>query len=172
MLIQLLKSSYKRIDMAKLCRFCGAPLTPETKFCSKCGKQIIRMQTIKSGDFSPEPVCKDKNKKIGIIALVIVFLVLGSCTTLYFTLFRGENVKEKAEQTYEAEQTGTILDYARKLEKAGNHQAAEAVYSLIPKRIGSELIKKEKAKIPPMQAQEELENLDNIFDSREGGKSK
>ncbi|WP_130838696.1 zinc-ribbon domain-containing protein [Lachnoclostridium sp. Marseille-P6806] len=160
--------------MAKFCRYCGAQLTPKTKFCSKCGKQIARVQAAKSGDFQTAPVRKEKNgkKKIGVIALVIVLLVSGSCAALYFTFFRGEQFKGKAEQTYEAEQAGTILDYARKLEKAGNYEAAEAVYSLIPKGAGADLIEKEKEKIPPVRVQEDLEKLDKIFGRRAGGEGK
>lgn len=163
-----------RSGMAKFCRYCGAALTPKAKFCSKCGKQITEVQAAKSGDVQTAPVRKEKNgkKTIGMIALLLVLLVSGSGAALYFAFFRAEAFKGKTEQVFDAEQAGTILDYARRLEKAGNYQAAEAVYSLLPKGVGADLIEKEKEKIPPMQAQEELEKLDKIFGSRTGGEGK
>ena len=66
----------------------------------------------------------------------------------------------------------SLYDYAKQLEKTGNKEAATAVYKLIIKGGGTELIQKAHEDIPIIEAVDELKQIDKVFTHKKGSKGK
>ena len=188
--------------MANFCQNCGAALTEGAKFCPACGTPSMQAapqpqqppaqppqkqytprpqvhipeqfaQTYaakaqaKAQSGAPAPRKKGKG---GLVALIVILLVavIGVVCFLGFRdggWFRGG-------KTYDAQSMQSLLNYARQLEKAGNGEAAEAVYELIAKGGGAELIQKAHEDIPIVEATDEIEQITEIFGGVKGGGGK
>lgn len=61
-----------------------------------------------------------------------------------------------------AENVSSLVEYARSLEKAGNYEAAAAIYQLIAEGGGADLIKKAHEDIPIIGIYDEMEDLEEI----------
>ena len=62
----------------------------------------------------------------------------------------------------------SLYDYAKQLEKTGNKEAAAAVYELIIKSGGAELIQKAHEDIPIIEAVDELKQIEKVFAHKKG----
>lgn len=114
------------------------------------------------------PTQKNKSKA-GIAALaVLLAAVLG--VGGFFGFREGGWFRGKV-KTYDAQSMQSLSDYAKQLEKAGNSEAAEAVYEIMAQGGGAELIEKAHEDIPVIKQFDELERLKDIFSDRKGGGS-
>ncbi|MBQ7171598.1 MAG: zinc-ribbon domain-containing protein [Clostridia bacterium] len=109
---------------------------------------------------------KKKNGKGGkaflVILLVAVIGIIG------FFGFR-DGGWFRSNKSYDAQHMQSLLSYARQLEKAGNSEAAAAVYELIAKGGGAELIQKAHEEIPAVEKMDEIEQVEEIMDHIKGG---
>ena len=96
--------------------------------------------------------------------LLVIVLLLVSCGKKQET-----NIITKGQTTYEAGQsTDALLDYAKRLEAAGNHEAAEAVYALIDKTAAADGIYEGKKSAYAESPLAEAEELHSIAEKLEG----
>ena len=84
----------------------------------------------------------------------------------------GESIgkSNKGDKT-EVSDSRSLYDYAKALEKAGNSEAAAAVYELIAKGAGAEYIQSAHG-IPVVEAADDAEDMTGIFGGRTGGGEK
>ncbi|MBR6005782.1 MAG: zinc ribbon domain-containing protein [Clostridia bacterium] len=184
--------------MAHFCQNCGTALGEGTQFCPSCGtpvapsvpsQQPVQPQQTQptQRQFTPQPQvhipeqfakrnaaraqqnaapAKKKNGKGGkaflVILLVAVIGIIG------FFGFR-DGGWFRSNKSYDAQHMQSLLSYARQLEKAGNSEAAEAVYELIIKGGGAELIEKAHDDIPAIEKIDEIEQVEEIIDNIKGG---
>ena len=114
------------------------------------------------------PVKKKKGKG-GLIAVIVILLVvvIGVVCFLGFRdggWFRGNNSKP-----YDAQSMQSLLEYAQQLEESGNSEAAEAVYELIIKGGGAELIEKAHEEIPIVRFADDYKQIKDAFGEWKGG---
>ena len=109
-----------------------------------------------------------KNRIIGIV-IICVIVILIIVAVLGFRdggWFRGKN------KTYDAQYVQSLADYAKQLEKAGNSEAAAAVYELIAKNGGGDLIREANEEIPVVKANNEIEQFKRFISGSKGGSGK
>lgn len=75
-------------------------------------------------------------------------------------------------KTHDLQNMQSLIKYAEQLEKAGNSEAAAAVYELIAQGGGAELIEKAHEKFPAVEAADEIEQIEEVFDHLKGGDGK
>ena len=116
-------------------------------------------------------------KIISIILAVWVLLALCACggkagdkteSPADYDGKSGYGARESTEAYIQSEHEA-LLDYAERLEEAGNEEAAAAVYALLPQGGGAELIETMHDELPVLNAADELGQLDVIFDHLKGG---
>lgn len=83
------------------CRKCGAPVTPGEKFCGSCGAIIESQESLMAEETPVSTVYENenhrkKNRKIGVIACILVGLVVIS--TLFFVFTRSEPPEKVVEK--------------------------------------------------------------------------
>ena len=133
------------------------------------------------------PVKKEKGKGglIAVVSLVLVAaIVLGVFGFRDGGWFRGSGKQTAAydgksgygarESTegYMQSEHEALLDYAKRLEEAGNEEAAAAVYALLPQGGGAELIEKAHDEFPVLSAADELGQFEAVFSHLKGGDGK
>ena len=114
------------------------------------------------------PVKKKKGKG-GLVAVIVILLVAVIGVVCFFGFrdggwFRGSNSK-----TYDAQSMQSLLEYAQQLEESGNSEAAEAVYELIIKGGGAELIEKAHEEIPSVRFADDYKQIKDAFGEWKGG---
>ncbi|MBR3144703.1 MAG: hypothetical protein IKF53_02275 [Clostridia bacterium] len=97
-------------------------------------------------------------KVVAIILAVLMLLSLCAC---------GNNGKTNGSQNMKS-----LIKYAEQLEKAGNSEAAAAVYELIAQGGGAELIEKAHEEFPAVKSADEIEQAEEVFDHLKGGAGK
>ena len=97
-------------------------------------------------------------KVVAIMLVVLMLLSLCAC---------GNNGK-----TNDSQNMKSLINYAEQLEKAGNSEAAAAVYELIAQGGGAELIEKAHEEFPAVKAADEIEQTEEVFDHLKGGDGK
>lgn len=105
-------------------------------------------------------------KIISIMLAVLMSLALCAC---------GGKAGDKAESpaAYDGKsEYEALLDYAKRLEEAGNEEAAVAVYALLPQGGGAELIEKAHDEFPVLSAADELGQFEAVFSHLKGGDGK
>ena len=95
---------------------------------------------------------------IALLLSVLMLLSLCAC---------GNNGK-----TNDSQNMQSLIKYAEQLEKAGNSEAAEAVYELIAQGGGAELIEKAHDEFPILSAADELGQFEAVFGHLKGGDGK
>lgn len=115
---------------------------------------------------SVAPVRKNKSK--GKLAVLVILLVAVIGAVGFFGFREGGWFRNDG-KNYDAQSMQSLYDYAKQLEKAGNSEAAEAVYEIIAQGGGAELIEKAHEDIPVIKHVDELEHLREIFGNRKGG---
>lgn len=182
--------------MAQFCSTCGSALAEGSKFCSKCGAPVLQVappEQPQQSQFQPQPpqprtsiperpVRNDpanmqklasvvkKKSKVGLIAAIVILLAAALGVVGFFGFreggwFRGESDGKVPD----AQSVQSILDYAKQLEKAGNDEAAAAVYELVPKGIGGELNSKAHEDDPKLKVVDEARQITEIIRNGEGG---
>ena len=112
---------------------------------------------------------KKKKGKGGIIAVIAIILVATIGVVCFFGFRDGGWFRENNSKTYDAQRMQSLLDYAKQLEEAGSSEAAAAVYELIAKGGGAELIQKAHEDIPIIKSVDEMEQIQDIFGGQRGG---
>ena len=95
---------------------------------------------------------------IALLLSVLMLLSLCAC---------GNNGK-----THDSQNMQSLIKYAEQLEKAGNSEAAAAVYELIAQGGGAELIEKAHEEFPILSAADELGQFEAVFSHLKGGDGK
>ena len=110
-------------------------------------------------------------KRVLIICLsLLTVLALSACGGKTAKGKKSGAAVKKAEKVYEAGQsTDALLDYAKRLEAAGNHEAAEAVYMLIDKTATADGIYKGKTDAYEASLLDDADELHSIV-KKAGGK--
>lgn len=178
--------------MANFCPNCGTPLAGETKFCPSCGTPVTPaapapqpqqqpayqqpapqqpvyqqpVQPVYGQQLAPVPA-KDKKKKGkgGLVALVVILLVAALGAVGYFGFRDGGWFRPSGG----SDEMQTLRAYAERLEKAGNTEAAAAIYALIAKGVGGELIEKADEEIPVLGDIYEAKQFERISGGVKGG---
>lgn len=106
-------------------------------------------------------------KIISIMLAVCVLLALCACSFKIgpweLKLFGGDDDEQPAAQTMFEE----LSDYAKRLEEAGNEEAAAAVYEIIIRNGGKDLANAAREKIDLIRTLDEIDEISEIFG--EGG---
>lgn len=97
-------------------------------------------------------------KVVAIILAVLMLFALCAC---------GNSGK-----TNDSQNMQSLIKYAEQLEKAGNSEAAAAVYELIAQGGGAELIEKAHEEFPAVKDADEIEQIEEVFDHLKGGDGK
>ncbi len=127
---------------------------------------------VQTGSYSAAPQVKtkttaEKKEKKGGKAILILLLIALIALAGFFGFrdggwFRGG-------KSYDPQHLQSLLVYAQELEKAGNSEAAEAVYELIIKGGGAELIQKAHEDMPVVEKTDEIEQMEEVFGHLTGG---
>ncbi|MBR1842008.1 MAG: zinc-ribbon domain-containing protein [Oscillospiraceae bacterium] len=181
--------------MAKFCQNCGSPLPEGANFCTSCGASVAQsapqvrlaqptqsvQQQPQSQQFAyqqtrVEPKKKKKRKGVAVFFVLMLIAAIGFFGLRDGGFLRGF-IEKRSEnrsdsETYDAQSLRSLLDYAEQLEKAGNSEAAAAVYELIARGGGAELIKKAHEELPALKSADEIEQIEEIFDHLKGGDGK
>lgn len=106
----------------------------------------------------------NKNKGIGILIFcaAVILIAVGILG------FRDGGWFRKS-RTYDAQTVQSLTDYAQQLEKAGNGEAAAAVYELIAKYGDGDLIRKANEEIPVVKADNVIEQFRRFMSGAKGG---
>lgn len=177
-------------DGDQFCASCGFPVAPsaepkpETQQPSYQQQQPVFQQP-HSSQFAQtaNPAAKKKGK--GTLVAVIAVLLAAAIGAVCFLGFRdggffrrGEAAKEEKSAAevngsednettehalYDAEALGSLFDYAKQLEEAGNNDAAAAIYEIIVKNGGSALIEQARDDIPLLNAAKEIDEIVEAF---------
>ena len=135
-------------------------------FRAQNAAQSVSMANTASPDVSAQTENKSaapvrKNKSRGKLAVLGILLVAVIGVGGFFGCGK----------IYDAQSMQSLSDYAKQLEKAGNSEAAEAVYEIMAQGGGAELIEKAHEDIPVIKQVDELEHLRELFGNRKGGGS-
>ena len=182
----------------RYCTSCGKELSPDAVFCPACGaradggtngqstpalvRQTNRPQQLPAQP--PQQVRQAVPAKKGhgcLVALLVVFLIAAVGVVCYFGFreggwFRGTGGSDLQGRptTYDGENSlDAILDYAERLEKAGNPEAAAKVRALIPKAAAGEAnrkIEEYKQNNEDLRRMEGIRDAVRIADAMNGGK--
>lgn len=138
-------------------------------FRAQNAAQSVGMANTASPDVSAQTENKSaapvrKNKSRGKLAVLGILLVTVIGVGGFFGFRKGGKI-------YDAQSMQSLSDYAKQLEKAGNSEAAEAVYEIMAQGGGAELIEKAHEDIPVIKQVDELEHLRELFGNRKGGGS-
>lgn len=114
-------------------------------------------------------------KIISIVLAVCVLLALCACggkagdKAESPAVFDGKSEHEARESTeaYMQGEHEALLDYAKRLEEAGNEEAAAAVYEIIIRNGGKDLANAAREKIDLIRTLDEIDEISEIFG--EGG---
>lgn len=122
------------------------------------------LHRVKHMTLSKEKLTK-KNVMIGaailcLIAILIVVCILGFRDGGWF---RGKG------KSYDAQYVQSLEDYAKQLEEAGNSEAAAAIYELIAKNGGGDIIRKANDEIQVIRSDNELEQFRRIISGSKAG---
>lgn len=109
---------------------------------------------------------KEKSTKKGIVGILIVCVIAASIVVGILGFRDGGWFRSK---TYDAQYVQSLADYAKQLEDAGNSEAAAAVYELIAKNGGGELIRKANEEIPVVKANNEIEQFKQFISGTKAG---
>ena len=102
-----------------------------------------------------------------VFLLLVIVLLLVSCGKKQET--NGSKNGEKKQTVYEAGQSAeALLDYAKRMVAAGNHEAAEAVYALIDKTAAADGIYEGEKSAYAESPLAEAEELHSIAEKLEG----
>ena len=175
--------------MAKFCVNCGTRLEDGARFCTNCGtpsapaaqpqQQPQRQPAEKTeNSYSKQPAYKQqgywqsqsarsgggqpqKSKApIVIAAVILIAAVIIACVFI----FGGSGGSGKTNQNADS-----LREYAQRLEKAGNEEAAAAVYDLIAQGGSADIINNINENVPLFNAINELAYLDEIAYDLDGG---
>lgn len=112
------------------CKYCGAEVEADSKFCTKCGKSIMKETLVECDD----PKCTNhetKKKKIQITAIaVIVLLIIGVGGTVFYIhqkAIKEAEMQRQAEIDLFQEKSIEIYDSINKAET--NFNLMSAMYS-------------------------------------------
>ena len=128
------------------------------------------MQSQRNAAKSPKSSGTKKSKKGLLIALCAIALAAAIGLILFFGFREGGWFRE--DPGYDAATIQSLREYAEKLEKAGNSEAAAAVYELIAKGISGERIPEAHAETPVLKDFEELEQFHAAMNPGKGGDAK
>lgn len=106
-----------------------------------------------------------KNKIIGIVILCVIVILI----VVAILGFRDGGWFRKNDKTYDAQSVQSLTDYAKQLEDAGNSEAAAAIYELIAKYGGGDLIRKANEEIPVVKTNNEIEQFKRFISDSKGG---
>ena len=109
-------------------------------------------------------------KRTSCLTVLVILLVVVIGAVGFFG-FREGGWFRKGGKSYDAHSMQSLYEYAQQLEKAGNSEAAEAVYEIMAQGGGAELIEKAHEDIPAIKQVDELEHIREIFGNRKGGGS-
>ena len=119
------------------------------------------------------PAAKKKGKGVLVVALLLVAAIGAVCFFGFRDggFFRGgeKNGTSDNAVTLDAASLNSMLDYAKRLEEQGNADAAAAVYELIAKNGGADLVNGAREDIPLVDAMDEIDEAVELF-SRKGDK--
>ena len=96
-----------------------------------------------------------------LINIVLILLLAAIGAVCYFGFREGGWFRGKP-SIADAENVGSLYDYAKRLEEAGNYAAAQAVYDLIAKGASGELINKAHEDIPIISSVDDLNQITEI----------
>lgn len=88
------------------------------------------------------------------------------------TINKTSESTNKPSITNNSQSMKSLYDYAKQLEKIGNKEAAAAVYELIIKSGGAEVIQKAHEDIPIIEAVDELKQIEKVFAHQKGSDGK
>ena len=106
---------------------------------------------------------KQSRKLIAFLLAALMLLSLCAC---------GSKSDGKPDGNTNQTNFSSLYDYAKRLEEAGNSEAAAAVYELIAQGGGAELIEKAHEESPAVKATDEIEQIEEVFDHMKGGDGK
>lgn len=175
--------------MAKFCINCGSALREGSNFCPQCGAPVqktvqqpqqtqtaqkqqelsVKKEPVKKTQKQPQKTEKKKKGKGGLVAVIVILLVavIGVAGFLGFReggWFRS-NKNQGRPTTYDGNSDiDALLDYADRLEEAGNEEAAAIIRSRIPDAAAGEA----NQKLEEMtEENEELQVIEIIKDALE-----
>ena len=119
-----------------------------------------------------------KKGKGGIVVAILLVAAIGAVCFFGFReggFFRSKDGGEKIDNTgkeptivYDVKTIESLVDYAKKLEEAGNTDAAAAVYELIAKGGGADYIDEAHRDFPLVSAADEVEEYKGLFEKKGG----
>lgn len=176
--------------MGKFCTSCGSALNPNAKFCENCGAPVqapveeninehptpVQSTVVedKSEQNAPVKEQEDKNKEInnkapnkkkkhtGIIIVAAIVVIVTVIIIIAVSSNSGSTRPTKYDDdvyTIEA-----LIDYAERMEKAGNYEAAAQIYSLLPKAGEGELRTKINKVIFDNPAYKTIDSLNEAYE--------
>ena len=176
--------------MAKCCQNCGAALEDGVQICAYCGGAVApqapqpaqpqrpaqpQQQYYAQPQAPQSAPAKKKKGKVGVIVAAI--LCLAAIGAVCFFGFRdggffrgtnGEKVENDAAIVYDVKTIESLLDYAKKLEEAGNKDAAAAVYEMIANGGGADYIDEAHRDFPLISAADEVDEYKELFEKKGG----
>lgn len=111
-----------------------------------------------------------KKKGTGGIVFLVILLVAVIGIVGFFGFRDGGWFR--SDKSYDTQHMQSLIKYAEQLEKAGNSEAAAAVYELIAQGGGAELIEKAHEEFPAVKDADEIEQIEEVFDHLKGGDGK
>jgi len=112
-----------------------------------------------------------KKKGHGGVIFLVILLVAALGVVGYFGFREGGWFRRDNSSIIDATKMESMLDYAHRLEAAGNPEAAAAVYELIPQSGGADLLGKAAESIPLIGAMQDMDWLTALFGDSSGGSS-
>ncbi len=166
-------------DNAKFCLTCGKPLAAQQPVQPQ--QPQYQQQYQQAPQYQPQyqqpqyqqvpqyqqqyqqPVYAQPPKKKGKGGIVfLVILLLAAIGVVCYFGFRDGGWFRSKPSIVDAENVGSLYDYAKRLEDAGNYAAAQAVYDLIAKGASGELINKAHEDIPALRSADDLNQFSEI----------
>jgi hypothetical protein len=115
-----------------------------------------------------QPMVQKKKGK-GVIVVLVILLVAALGTLAYFG-FREGGFLRGTPSIVDATKMESLSDYAKRLELAGNPEAAAAVYALLPKGGGADLLSSAAGSFPLIQAMQDMDWFTALFGSGSSSK--
>ena len=118
-----------------------------------------------------------KKGKGGVVVAILLIAAIGAVCFFGFRdggFFRSKDGvidgggKDEPTIVYDVKTVESLLDYAKKLEEAGNVDAAAAVYELIAKGGGADYIDEAHRDFPLVSAADEVEEFKGLFEKKGG----